>query len=1094
MSTRMFILLAAVLAAYNVSQAASLREQRFQLSIKKGSLTTVLEQFSQQTGIHIGTELSAVQAKARRYGPLKARAVTADEAIRTLLKNSDLWYAWREEDTIRLFLISGQRTNWSSGVSTAKEASDSIRGLAGVRYDTGRCGKLPVGPFESKEPITAEAFWLELIKPYCEVIRQPSVDIQAGSIEGDSVAGQTEHDFSIPAQSRLRALQRIAEQAGVIVDYISSDADEERALLPSISGVMPLNQALRHAMRESVLRLRWISEDRVSVEPAYAVVAFADMSQCDCNFGLPEWRGVQGAEVVVERSRFRSSLLASLTPVAVYDRRFIDNTGASSIPELLNTLSQQAFSRPRGFQPNGAQYFEGRGFGAPYALVLINGHRAYGSAADPITNAFDLNVVPLSAVDHLEIALDQPSVRYGMDAFGGTVNVVLKDHLEKDELTLTAGSAAGGAEKMLATLAVDDEWRGWNTGFVFDHLNRGELLGSKRDRWRNQDYTRLSPHGDDYRFGGVLPNVYAIGDVLPLVHSSSAGFARSASGLTPQANLINRQSALAYMGIEPEQQRSSVYGFANTASKTTELRLGVLYGDQTAKLRLFPVTVPGLTWGTAHPQNPFGRDVLIETMLTGLPARTHNAESNLKRLTADLTHDFGPFKTSAFAIAQQDRTRNWLENDVNLSVLMDSLKVENGVTPLNVLNDRPGAGPVPARLLLERQVNRYKTEALQMGLTASAKPVGDVELDVGTEYRKEAAVFDPQVGRRDREIKSFFSHVRVPLIRGTETSPPLELAAGVRHDVHSDVRDITTWQSGLIWRPIEAVQLFGSYSTLFRPPSLYELYLPRFSLPSQIVDPQRGNEATEITLVTGGNPALAPTDGQSFELGISWAKDTWETSLKYWDTQMGNRVSAALVPDLLNAHDDVGGRITREDETGRLLSLDISFGNFGAVKARGFDFSFKRTLDTRIGWLTPRIDITRTVDFRYRDRPAASVPLLDRAGIASIYGTVPSGRAVASLILEKGSLSIAAYIRHHSSYKDYSIVAGAVTRQRVSAQTLLDLKITQDISDHLTLSIGANNVLDDQPPFAQSGGWEGFDQTQGNLLGREAFLEITKSF
>jgi outer membrane receptor protein involved in Fe transport len=219
---------------------------------------------------------------------------------------------------------------------------------------------------------------------------------------------------------------------------------------------------------------------------------------------------------------------------------------------------------------------------------------------------------------------------------------------------------------------------------------------------------------------------------------------------------------------------------------------------------------------------------------------------------------------------------------------------------------------------------------------------------------------------------------------------------------------------------------------------------------------------------------------------------------------MRDRVSAVLVQDLVHAHsgDDVEGRIVRAvpsladsaaNRPGRILALDTTRANFGAVRARGFDFSLEGVIETSMIRITPRLDITRTVDFEYRDLPAASTPLLDRAGVASPYGTVPSGRAVASLSVEMGDLRVGMFARYHTSYRDYSPTAGAPTNRRVPGQTLLDLKISRHIGGHLTLSIGANNVLDDQPPFAQVGGWDGFDQSQGDLIGREAYLEITGS-
>lgn len=288
MTTRMFIIAAALIAAFNVSHGAQLREQRFQLSIERGSLAFVLQQFSDQTKLHIGTQISVTKRRANNFGPF-AGQTTADDAMKKLLGGTDLWYAWSGEDTIRLFLISTQRTRWSSGISTAKEASDSLRGLAGVNYPTGSCGDLVVGPFRSEEPITAEAAWVELIKPYCPVQRIPTSDIEPGSIDRLTAAGQAEHNFSIDEMPRILALRRISEHAALAINYVSSDPEEEQALVGPIRGQMPLDEALKHAMRGSALRVRW--EDSIAnVEPAYTLATYADMSQCSCNFGLPEWK------------------------------------------------------------------------------------------------------------------------------------------------------------------------------------------------------------------------------------------------------------------------------------------------------------------------------------------------------------------------------------------------------------------------------------------------------------------------------------------------------------------------------------------------------------------------------------------------------------------------------------------------------------------------------------------------------------------------------------------------------------------------------------------------------------------------------------
>lgn len=304
----MFVIAVALIAVSSVCHSAPLREQRFQLSIDSGSLASVLDQFSKQTGLQIGTEISVAKSRVTNVGPFVGHA-TADQAMEKLLGSSDVWYAWRGEDTIRLFLLSAQRTSWSSGVSTAKEASDSIRGLAGVRYETGLCGELTVGPFSSDEPIAAEQVWVELIRPHCQVVHKRTSDIEPGSIDRLTVAGQTEHHFSIDEMPRVLAFRHISEQAGLVVKYVSSDAKEEQALVGPIQGQMSLNEALELAMRDSVLRVRWVEDDISSVEPAYTIVTYADMSKCSCNFGLPERWPLQSEEVTVVKPRDRKSVV-----------------------------------------------------------------------------------------------------------------------------------------------------------------------------------------------------------------------------------------------------------------------------------------------------------------------------------------------------------------------------------------------------------------------------------------------------------------------------------------------------------------------------------------------------------------------------------------------------------------------------------------------------------------------------------------------------------------------------------------------------------------------------------------------------------------
>ena len=149
------------------------------------------------------------------------------------------------------------------------------------------------------------------------------------------------------------------------------------------------------------------------------------------------------------------------------DREWIERSGVTTVAEILRLIPQQPFLRPDGFRSNGAQYAELRGLGVDTTLVLINGRRAFASAASFTVNAFDLNQVPLSAVERVEVQLDSISVRHGADAIGGVVNIVLRDDIRSPSVEARYGAAAGGGEQSQAS---------FSAGYQSDNVNAAVIL------------------------------------------------------------------------------------------------------------------------------------------------------------------------------------------------------------------------------------------------------------------------------------------------------------------------------------------------------------------------------------------------------------------------------------------------------------------------------------------------------------------------------------------------------------------------------------------------------------------------------------------
>lgn len=206
---------------------------------------------------------------------------------------------------------------------------------------------------------------------------------------------------------------------------------------------------------------------------------YADMDRCTCSFGFPEFSKPQSGSVEVTSSPL--PMLGEYIPseVAVIHRTSIEETGASSVPDLLRYISQTAFYRSRGFRASGAQYAELRGLGPEYTLVLINGRRAFGSAADLATSAYDLSAIPISAVKRVEISMDASSLVHGMDAIGGIVNVVLDDSVEPDVM-LRHDYVKGGGSESHASISGGLRGDRGRLAVHFDYQQSSELLGRER--------------------------------------------------------------------------------------------------------------------------------------------------------------------------------------------------------------------------------------------------------------------------------------------------------------------------------------------------------------------------------------------------------------------------------------------------------------------------------------------------------------------------------------------------------------------------------------------------------------------------------------
>ncbi len=141
-------------------------------------------------------------------------------------------------------------------------------------------------------------------------------------------------------------------------------------------------------------------------------------------------------------------------PVQVMTREDIQKSGATNVEQLMQSISAAASSgalmsnASSGATTGSISSISLRGLTSIRTLVLLNGRRIapYGIGFTGDSVSVDVNSIPLSAIDRVEILKDGASAIYGSDAIAGVVNFILRRDYNGGELALDAGKTqAGGA-------------------------------------------------------------------------------------------------------------------------------------------------------------------------------------------------------------------------------------------------------------------------------------------------------------------------------------------------------------------------------------------------------------------------------------------------------------------------------------------------------------------------------------------------------------------------------------------------------------------------------------------------------------------------
>ncbi len=296
-------------------------------------------------------------------------------------------------------------------------------------------------------------------------------------------------------------------------------------------------------------------------------------------------------------------------PVQTFTRKQIEQTGATNTTDLIQLLPAMQSSTVEGSAVGGETYgFAGasiHSIGETRTLVLLNGHRIAKSGGQAVTgalNGVDLNTLPISAIERIEILTDGASALYGADAVAGVINIITRK--SATDFVVSAGMSnptGGGAEEQRFSLSKgfgNYDQDGYNFSFSLSGDTRKKLLATQREFAKTGIISGTDENG---RLIGISPalgtskrsvpanaNYYdATGQVARIHPGPDAG-----AGCPPahiQSGLSCRYDFTSQLEVYPERERSNAYlSFDKDLGGGTKWFNELLWGTTKSIARIAP--------------------------------------------------------------------------------------------------------------------------------------------------------------------------------------------------------------------------------------------------------------------------------------------------------------------------------------------------------------------------------------------------------------------------------------------------------------------------------------------------------------------------
>jgi len=681
-----------------------------------------------------------------------------------------------------------------------------------------------------------------------------------------------------------------------------------------------------------------------------------------------------------------------------------------------------------------------RGLGPDQVLVLVNGKRRYNQALVNINGTVgkgsvgtDLNAIPASSIERIEVLRDGAASQYGSDAIAGVINVVLKKKTGTQVFAHAGQQYAGDGANL--QLGINEGFKLGKKGGVLNltgevrHRNptnrAGDYLGTVYNANATQDEVLIANNGGWDRknnmFIGNSRQLNAYGEAnleLPITSKTkfyamgmysyrkgkAAGFYRYPKQTSQVVAQIYPRGFLPYIGSEIND-RSLMAGFKGKTASAWNWDVSSTYGGN--QFRFDVTNSNNASMGTATPTSFYCGKLAFQQSTTNV----------------DFSKDFG--------------------SQLNLSSFNVALGAEARVDMFKIT---PG------------QEESWKNYDPNGGKAGGAQ--------VFPGYQPANAV------NENRNVLSTYVDVESDI-----TEKFLVNVAG-RYEHYSDFGSALAGKLALRYKILDALSIRGAISNGFRAPSIHQYFFNNTSTQFQLI----GGTLTPSNTLTVRNsdpiakalgiPDLKEETSVNYSLGIT-AKPGRNTSLTIdaYRIDIKNRILLAGPFKRTTAGTSIVDQVLNNAGIGTDVQVVQAFANFVDTKTQGVDIIFSVSPQINTGTL----DITLAANFNetkiQKIKGTDKIPAKpDSVGNYFYFDRAEQSRVEKANPKNKVSLSA------NYQYKKIGLLARANRFGKVSSfnadprldetydpKIVTDASISYSILPQVRVTVGANNLFDVYP-------------------------------